>query len=428
MRVYCETFGCTMNRGDSELMLGCLKAAGHEPVENLDDADLLIINTCAVKGPTQRRVLRRLRELRKLDGKRIIVAGCLPLIDLPSVERLGTFEGIVSCHSVGSIPAVVKKVAEGETNVRALGREPCEKPCLPKHRTSDVSAIVAISEGCTSTCSYCSVRLARGRLHSFSEGSILSEVGDAVERGYREILLTSQDTAAYGIDLGTSLPELLNSITALEGKFKVRVGMMNPATAKRILPELLEAYESDKIYKFLHLPVQSGDDDVLAAMRRGYTIREFVKIVEAFRGQFEDIYLATDIIVGFPGEGEREFMRTCELVEEIRPDKVNLTRFSPMPGTDAAKMRQVDGREVKRRSKILSEICREIGYEQNKRYLGRVVEGLVVEAGEKGGYVARLPNYKPAIVRDCEIGDFVTITITDSRPTYLLGEVLEVHA
>ncbi|KUO41698.1 MAG: hypothetical protein AVW06_00820 [Hadesarchaea archaeon DG-33-1] len=424
MRVYCETFGCTMNRGDSELMLGCLKAAGHEPVTKLEDADLLIINTCAVKGPAQRRVLRRLGELRQLDGKKIVVAGCLPLIDLSSIDRLGTFAGIISCHSIDSIAAVVERIVRGEADVRALGREPCEKLCLPKLRSSNVSAIVAISEGCTSNCSYCSVRLARGRLHSFGMESILSEVENAVKAGYREILLTSQDTAAYSIDLNTNLPELLNSISALEGKFKVRVGMMNPAMAKRILPELLNAFESDKVYKFLHLPVQSGDDDVLTAMRRSYTVEEFMRMVKVFKEKFEDLYLATDIIVGFPGEGKQEFVHTCELVEQIMPDKVNLTRFSPMPGTDAAKMQLVDGREVKRRSTMLSARCREIGYEQNKRYVGQIVEGLVVEEGEKGGYVVRLPNYKPAIIRGGKIGDFVTIKITGARPTYLLGEVL----
>ena len=413
-----------MNRGDSELMLGCLKAAGHEPVTKLEDADLLIINTCAVKGPTQRRVLRRLGELRQLNGKQIVVAGCLPLIDLSSIERLGTFAGMISCHSVNSIAAVVERIVRGEADVRALRREPCEKLCLPKLRSSNVSAIVAISEGCTSNCSYCSVRLARGRLHSFAMESILSEVENAVKAGYCEILLTSQDTAAYGIDLNTNLPELLNSISALEGKFKVRVGMMNPAMAKRILPRLLNAFESDKVYEFLHLPVQSGDDDVLTAMRRSYTIEEFMRMVRAFKEKFENLYLATDIIVGFPGEGKQEFVHTCELVEQIMPDKVNLTRFSPMPGTDAAKMQLVDGREVKRRSTMLSARCREIGYEQNKRYIRHIVEGLVTKEGEKGGYVVRLPNYKPAIIRGGKIGDFVTIKITDARPTYLLGEVL----
>jgi MiaB-like tRNA modifying enzyme len=424
MRVYCETFGCTMNRGDSELILGCLKSAGHEPTAKLEDADILIINTCAVKGPTQRKVLRRLGELRQLDGKQIVVAGCLPLIDLPSIERLGTFDGMISCHSVDSITVTVERIVRGETNIRTLGREPYEKTRLQKLRSSKVSAIVAISEGCTSNCSYCSVRLARGRLHSFGMESILSEVETAVRAGYREILLTSQDTAAYGADLRVTLPELLNSICATEGKFKIRVGMMNPAMVKRILPELLKVYENDKIYKFLHLPVQSGDDGVLTAMRRGHTAEEFKQMVKAFKEKFEDLYLATDIIVGFPGEGEREFMHGRELIEQTMPDKTNITRFSPMPGTDAAKMQQVDGREVKRRSTALSAKCREIGYEQNKRYVGRIVEGLIVEKGKKGGYVVRLPNYKPAIIREGKPGDFVEIKITDARPTYLLGEVL----
>lgn len=411
-----------MNKGDSEIMLGCLRAAGYELVDRMADADLIVVNTCAVKGPTQRRVLRRLRELRELGGKSIVVAGCLPLIDLASIERLGTFAGIISCHSVDSIVPVVGRIARGETDVRVLGRTPREKPCLPKFRLSSVSAVAAISEGCVSNCSYCSVKLARGRLYSFDVGSILSEIGDAVRKGYREILLTSQDTAAYGIDSGKSLPELLKEIVALDGKFRVRIGMMNPSTAKRILRELLDVYENEKIYKFLHLPVQSGSDEILAAMRRGYTIDEFMQIVNAFRERFEDLYLATDVIVGFPGEGEREFGYTSELIEEVRPDRVNLTRFSPMLGTEAAKMKQVDEREVKRRSRLLSARCRKIGQEQNRRYIGRVMEGLVVEGGKKGGYVARLPNYKPAILGNARLGDFVNVKITDACPTYLIGE------
>ncbi|MDI6820160.1 MAG: tRNA (N(6)-L-threonylcarbamoyladenosine(37)-C(2))-methylthiotransferase [Candidatus Hodarchaeaceae archaeon] len=422
MRVFCETFGCTTNKGDSEIMLGCLKVAGHEPVGRLADADVIVVNTCAVKGPTQRRVLRRLRELRELGGKLIVVAGCLPLIDLASIERLGTFAGIISCHSVDSIVPVVERIARGETDVRVLGRVPREKPCLPKFRLSNVSAVVAISEGCVSNCSYCSVKLARGRLHSFDVESILSEIGDAVRKGYREILLTSQDTAAYGMDSGRSLPELLKEIVALDGKFKVRIGMMNPNTVKRILRGLLDVYESEKIYKFLHLPVESGSDEILAAMRRGYTVDEFLKIVSAFKGKFEDLYLATDIIVGFPGEGEREFGDTRKLIEGVRPDRVNLTRFSPMPGTEAAKMEQVDEREVKRRSKLLSVRCRKIGHEQNRRYIGLVTEGLVVEEGQKGGYVTRLPNYKPAILSNARLGDFLNVKITDARQTYLVGE------
>ena len=424
MRVYCETFGCTMNRGDTELMLGCLKEAGHEPTRNLSDADVIVVNTCAVKGPTQRRVLRRLRELRELDGKPIVVAGCLPLIDLKSIERIGTFAGLVSCHSLGSISTVVEKIAKGETNVRELDHLMLEKPSMPKLRSNNVSAIVAIAEGCISNCSYCSVRLARGKLRSFDEKAILSEIKKVLDNSSREILLTAQDTAAYGIDSGKTLPELLNKIVDIDGKFMVRVGMMNPKTTKHILPKLLDVYESEKIYKFVHLPVQSGDDDVLQAMRRGYTVDDFLKIVDGFREKFDDLYLATDIIVGFPTEGEEEFTNSCELIEKVRPDKVNLTRFSPMPGTDAAKMKQVNEREVKRRSRLLNEICHSIGYEINKNYIGRTAECLVVEEGKRGNYTARLKNYKPAIVENAAIGEFAKIDITEARPTYLIGNII----
>lgn len=420
MRVYCETYGCTANRGDTEIMLGQIAAAGHEVVSSLDEADVVVINTCAVKGTTHRRMLRRLRELRNSNGKRVVVAGCLPLIDLASVEEIGTFAGIISCRSVGKIAEVLDMVARGEQNARMIESAPCEKPAMPKLRSSRVSAVMAICEGCTSSCSYCSVKFARGGLHSFDQKSLLSEAKAAIGAGYRELLLTAQDTAAYGLDIGTSLPELLTSISSLEGRFKIRVGMMNPKNVKPILPELLEAYESDKVYKFLHLPVQSGDDEVLRLMRRGYTAGEFLEIVDEFRKHFPDLYLATDVIVGFPGEGEREFVHTCELIEKVKPDKVNLTRFSPMPGTDASRMPRPDGREVASRSRYLGMLCRKIGHEQNKSYIGRVMEGLVVEPGEKGGYVARLPNYKPAVVADGGLGEFINVKIIEARPTYLM--------
>ncbi len=421
MRVYCETYGCTMNRSDAELILGQLAVAGHEMVQNPAKADAIIVNTCAVKGTTYRRMLRRLRELQNSNGKRVVVAGCLPLIDLASIEKIGGFAGVVSCRSIGEMAEVFERIACEKQNIKTLEQAPCEKPTMPKLRSSKVSAIVAICEGCTSNCSYCSVKFARGKLRSFYSQPILSEVEAAINVGYREILLTAQDTAAYGLDVGANLPELLNSITSLEGKFKIRIGMMNPQNVKPILPELLDAYDNEKIYKFLHLPVQSGDDGVLESMRRGYTVDDFIKIVDAFRERFGDLYLATDVIVGFPGENEREFMHTCELIKKARPDKVNLTRFSPMPATDAARMPQINGREMVRRSRLLSAECRAIGHEQNERYIGQTFEGLVTEPGKKGGYTTRLPNYKPAIINNAELGEFANVKIIEARPTYLLG-------
>ncbi|MEM2419266.1 MAG: radical SAM protein, partial [Candidatus Hadarchaeales archaeon] len=192
--------------------------------------------------------------------------------------------------------------------------------------------------------------------------------------------------------------------------------------AERILPGLLEAYESPKIYKFLHLPVQSGDDGVLRDMRRGYTVETFRRVVRAFRQRFPDLQLVTDIIVGFPTESGEAFRRTLELVEEIRPDKVNLSKFSPLPGTDASRLKQLSSEEVAERSRILTGLCHRIGLEVNRRYVGKTFPALIVERGTRGGVLARTPNYKPVVLKEGAIGEEVCVTIVRAESTYLVGE------
>jgi MiaB-like tRNA modifying enzyme len=292
---------------------------------------------------------------------------------------------------------------------------------MPKARGNSVSAIVAMAEGCLSSCSYCSVKLARGDLRSYPLELVAEEAKQAIRAGYKEIKLTAQDTAAYGVDIGADLPALIREISSIPGNFKIRVGMVNPTFAKQILPGLLDAYNDEKVYKFLHIPVQSGDDGVLSSMRRGYTVDEFLELVQAFRGTFEDLQLSTDIIVGFPGEDEKAFAHTCELVRKIKPDNVNVSRFTPMPKTDAARMPQVNGREVAKRSRALAELWHEIGHEINKSYVGRVESGLVVEKGERRGFVVRLSNYKPVLVQEGRPGEFVDVRIVEATPTYLKG-------
>ncbi|MFN4133721.1 MAG: tRNA (N(6)-L-threonylcarbamoyladenosine(37)-C(2))-methylthiotransferase, partial [Candidatus Hadarchaeales archaeon] len=296
-----------------------------------------------------------------------------------------------------------------------------EKIEYPRLRQSKVSAIVAIAEGCNSHCTYCSVKLARGDLKSFDHNKIYSKVEKAFGQGYREILLTAQDTAAYGLDCGKTLPELLEKLVKIKGNFRIRVGMMNPKNAINIADELLAMFSDEKIYKFLHIPVQSGDNEILRKMGRGYTVEEFIQIVNKFYRKFPELYLSTDIIVGFPGEGEEEFRNTCRLIEKIRPDKTNISKFSPMPGTVASRFKQVDGRDVAKRSRVLSNLCRKIGLEKNCWYLGRRAEGFITEEGEKGGKVLRAGNYKPVIVNDGEIGEFLNVEVTQAFPTYLKG-------
>ena len=415
MKAYLETYGCTANKGDSELILGQLVRLGWTITNNLEEADLVIVNTCAVKGVTYRRMKSRLQELKKL-GKKVLVAGCLPLIDPRCLDGYSA----ISCRSIPSLPEVLTKMCNGE-EVKILFHPFTEKPLLPRVRLEKISAIIQIEEGCLSNCAYCSVRLARGTLKSFLPENLERITREAVEEGAKEILLTGQDTAVYGWDIGTDLPSLVQRLTALPGDFKIRIGMMNPTHVLKILPSLLDAYESPKVYKFLHLPVQSGDNQVLRDMRRGYTVEDFERIVSTFRERFPDLQLVTDVIVGFPTEDEEAFRRTFELLERVKPDKVNLSKFSPLPGTDAARLKQLDSRVVAARSKIAAELCQKIAMEVNRKYVGKNMRVLVVERGPRGGFLARSFNYKPVILQEAKIGEEVEIEVIDVKPTHLVG-------
>ncbi len=412
-----------MNQGDSEIILGDLKEKGHEIVEEPHESELVIVNTCAVTRTTLNKVIHRLRELKNSD-KKVVVAGCLPLIDKEKVDNIGEFEAVISCLTTDSIGEIVNRVENGESGIEKIRGE-SKKLSKPRHREDEISSPVPIAEGCVSNCSYCCVKSARGNLRSFESREIVAEIEQEVRKGRKEIYVTAQDTGAYGFDIGTDLASLLEKISAIPLDFRVRVGMMNPEQAKQILSNLLEAYNSEKIYKFLHLPVQSGSDEILEKMRRNYSVDDFRKVVNGFREKYPDIFLSTDIIAGFPGETEEEFRKSCRLMEEVKPDKINITRFTPMPGTDAKEMDQIDSEIKKKRSKKLTKIQKKISEEQNKKQIGKELDGLVIKKGKKGGYMVRAQNYRPIIVDDASPGDFVKVKIKDAKSTYLKGKILE---
>jgi MiaB-like tRNA modifying enzyme len=425
MRVCCETYGCTFNKVDAEIIRKQIVDRGHELVDEAERADLVVVNTCAVKGTTYRRMLRRISELGRMN-KRVVVAGCLPLIDLPAIERVGRFDAVIGCRAIDRFTELLERIERGEQNLLILEpKAKTEKPLMCKLRYSRTSAAVPIAEGCVSACSYCSVRLARGKLKSFSPEAVEREVKNLVSSGYREIQLTAQDTAAYGLDIGVRLPELLQQIVRIPGDFRIRVGMMNPRNVYPILDELIEVFTHQKVYKFLHLPLQSGSDHILRAMKRGYTTEQFVEIVKRFRKKIPDLSLCTDIIVGFPGETEEDFELTKTILQRVAPDKTNISKFYPMPRTEAAGMTPVDGRVVARRSRELTGICKRIGLEANQRFVGRVVSGFVIEEGQKGGYILRSENYKQVILRDAKLGEFLQARVKQAFPTYLIGEPAE---
>ena len=219
---------------------------------------------------------------------------------------------------------------------------------------------IVISSGCLNACSYCATKLAKGTVKSYPIDCIVNAVKYAAEHGAKKILLTATDTSVYGFDIGTNLAELLKEVVKIKGDFKIRVGMMNPQHIKPFLNELVEVYKNPKIIKFVHIPVQAGSNRVLKDMRRGYTVEEFKEIVKKFRKEIPNITISTDIICGFPTETEEDFEKTIELVKEIKPEVVNISKFYPRPNTEAKKMKQLPTSVIKERSRKLSEVYQKI--------------------------------------------------------------------
>ncbi len=424
--VYVESYGCAANKYDLEIMLAFLLKAGYKVVRGApESADFLLVNTCGVKKQTEDRVLWRLRSLSRLN-KPLIVTGCLPRINLPAIKRVAPgYSAVLDPHSVDQILFAMRKAELGERNLEFFSEKPKVKANLPKVRVNKFVEIVQIAEGCTGSCAFCCTRFARGKLFSYPKEAIVGRVKEAASGGAKEIWLTAQDTGAYGKDIGTNLVELLEEVCEVEGKFFVRVGMMNPFHVPEMLNSLIQVYKNEKVFKFLHLPLQSGDDKVLELMNRFYSVEDFKNIVYSFRREIPRLTLATDIICGFPGEDEQAFRRSVELIKEIKPDVLNISKFFSRPKTPAEGMEQLPLREVKERSRKMTELFRSICLERNRAWLNWGGEIIVDEKGKCGSWVGRNFAYKPIAIksRDKLLGKFLHVKVKAAFPTYLLAEI-----
>jgi len=373
---------------------------------NLENADVIIINSCIVKGPTETKILAKIRKyLKEYPNKKIIVTGCIANAEPEKVKAINKKIILVGLNNIKDI---VKAVADSRDY---LSKQREIKLCLPKKNLNKIIDIVQISEGCLGDCSYCFTKFAKGELFAYPKEMILKEIENSiknsVKNGCKEIWLTSQDSAAY-----PDFISLLKNIVAIKGNFFVRIGMMNPNHVINILPELIEVYKSEKIFKFLHLPVQSGSNKVLKDMNRFYKKEDFIKIVSAFRKEFPLMTLATDIIVGFPTESEKDFKETVDLIEQVKPDIVNISRYWPMPKTKAGKMKQLDAKIIQARSKKLHELVKKMSLENNKKFIGWNGEALVDERNKDGTFTARNIFYKPVIIEKAELGKMVKVKIS----------------
>jgi len=431
MRVFVESFGCSTNLADGEVLAGCLAEAGYELVNCVEVADVIIYNTCAVKGPTENRMIEILK--RVSAGKKLIVAGCLPLINFERLSKEVRFDGVTGPAVGNRIIHVVKRVFNGDMVVALEGASNA-KPSLnlPRLRLNPVVGIIPINYGCLGSCAYCCVVFARGHLRSYSIEEIMERVEKNLATGVREFWLTSQDTACYGRDLGTNLAELLEALCSVKGDFKIRVGMMTPNVVKPILEDLVQAFKHEKVFKFVHLPVQSGDEQVLKRMHRFYSIEDFKRIVNAFRASFPEIAIATDVICGFPSESEEAFEKTLRLIENVKPDVVNVSKFFARPRTVAAEMQKefVPFSEIKRRSGVAAELARKMAFEKNRRWVGWTGEVLIDEVGKvHGSWIGRNFAYKPIVLKNLDFGDLLgktlRVRVVKAFATYLEGEIIE---
>jgi MiaB-like tRNA modifying enzyme len=406
-------------------MSGLLEEAGFKLVDEMDDSDLVLINTCFVKTPTEQKILDRIRGIvRGHPAKKLIIAGCMPEVMSRELSSIAPEAGMVSTHNITRIVEAVERVTKGEKVIFA-GEGDEKKLCRPRARKNRFIGITEVSQGCNGNCAYCCVRLAKGPLHCYSPGDIVKDAENAVRDGCREIWLTSQDNGAYFCD-GTRLPGLIGAVSGIEGDWRVRIGMMDPDSVLGILGDLVKAYRHEKVYKFLHLPLQSGSDRILNMMNREYNVFDFEKIVSEFRKSIPSITLSTDVIVGFPGETTGDFKETVRIIEKIRPDIVNVSKFGARPGTLAAKMHPVDNKTIKERSVELSEIVRKIALDKNKGWINWQGEILVTETGRrKDQYIGRNFAYKPVLVESKRnmLGETLKVAIKKAAITHLYGVI-----
>jgi MiaB-like tRNA modifying enzyme len=402
------------------MISGLVVNGGHTLAENPKDSDLNLIVTCSVKDATATKMVHRIKES---NSKPLIVAGCLPKAEQKTVEKFAKNASLLGPNSIGKTLQVIQSTLDGK-KIIALDDSDISKVGLPKIRLNSAIGIVEIASGCMSECTFCQTKLAKGDLQSYRVGDIVRQVSTELSDGCNEVWLTSTDNGCYGFDIGSELPELINTVSDIPQKFFIRVGMMNPMYMPRIKDGLLKSFESTKVFKFLHVPVQSGSDKVLNDMKRGHTAQTFRDVTNHFRDKFEKFTISTDIIVGFPTETVDDFEQTLRLLEETKPDIVNLSRYSRRPGTDAAEMKQIDVAEVKRRSKIAYELITKISNENNHRWIDW--EGHVIFDEEYEGQIrGRNFAYKPIFVKEMpELGQIKNVRITGATNHSLIGKII----
>ncbi|CAN6487070.1 unnamed protein product [Victoria cruziana] len=409
---------------DSEYMAGLLSTFGYAMTENPEEADLWLINTCTVKSPSQSAMNTLILKCKAL-GKPLVVAGCVP----QGTQNLKDLQGVsvIGVQQIDRVIEVVEETLKGH-EVRLLRRTTLPALDLPKVRKNKFIEILPINIGCLGACTYCKTKHARGHLGSYSIENLVNRVKCVTLEGVREIWLSSEDTGAYGRDIGANLPTLLNALVAdlpPDRSMMLRIGMTNPPFILEDLEEVAKVLSHPCVYSFLHVPVQSGSDSVLNAMNREYTVNDFKKVVDTLMQLVPDVQIATDIICGFPGETDEDFLQTMNLIQEYKFAHVHISQFYPRPGTPAARMKKVPSHVVKQRSRELTTLFE--SFEPYQGMEGRIERVWITETATDGLHlVGHTKGYVQVLViaPDSMLGTSVDVKITSVGRWSVFGDII----
>ncbi|MFT4287731.1 tRNA (N6-isopentenyl adenosine(37)-C2)-methylthiotransferase MiaB [Nocardioides sp.] len=430
-----RTYGCQMNVHDSERLSGLLEDAGYLSVPEGEQADVVVFNTCAVRENADNKLYGNLGHLApvkaRTPGMQIAVGGCLAQKDRDTITRKAPWVDVVfGTHNIGSLPVLLERarVAE-EAQVEILESLEVFPSTLPTRRESPYAAWVSVSVGCNNTCTFCIVPSLRGKEKDRRPGEILAEIEALVAEGVSEITLLGQNVNAYGVEFGDrqAFSRLLRACGDIAGLERVRFTSPHPA---EFTDDVIAAMaETPNVMPSLHMPLQSGSDKVLRAMRRSYRSTKFLGIISKVRQAIPDAAITTDIIVGFPGETEEDFAETLRVVRESRFSSAFTFQYSKRPGTPAATLTdQVAPEVVADRYARLTELVNEIAWAENRAQEGRVLDVMVAEGeGRKDAATRRLSGRAPdnrlvhfaSPAAEVRPGDVVTVRVSRGAPHYL---------
>jgi MiaB-like tRNA modifying enzyme len=426
---FIKTFGCTHNLADSqkmgEILLNLkLKLASEEV------ADLIIVNSCGVKTNTEQKILAYLDKLGK-DNRNVIITGCLPFIASSIMEKIQTlipkFIGIIHPINISHLESVVEsfteKNATGIIIDKSIEPQQVKSKIFIKNQNSPIG-ILQISEGCIGNCSFCATKNARGSYHAFPIEDLTAQIDLFLRQNKKEIWLTSQDC---GINVNDSdiFFDLCNYIAEIPEKVLFRIGMINPEQIIKEHIKYSKIFESERFYKFLHIPIQSANDRILQLMNRRYTREDLEFIFSILREKDPKFSIATDIIAGFPSEEPNEFQDTLDFLQKFCPDVTNISKFSSRPGTSAKNLKPLDSKIIKARTSKAAEIVSQISLERNKMWVDWEGPIFLNEVGKNNSIMGRNNYYKCIVLKEGNVGDWVFTKIIDAKKNFCLGTILD---